>query len=952
MDSHAPAAGVSDGKRAYFFAYTRATGYEPWVSDGTAAGTYLLKDTFPGRGAAGLIGGVPVGSNYIIDRRFTFLSPAGGGLWIASEEATTADRVDLNGEATVSQIGRVGSAALVITRGEDGFGLWRVEPATGSETLLYRFDAADFQFGMDLPSPPNFTEVGGRTYFAAWEAANGVELWATDGTQNGTYLVADLAEGAGDSRPIFLTESGGKLYFLARGTNGSGLWVVDAGAMRFVAALPLDAVTIAGAGDGGVYLMSSNPLSGQGAVSYSDGTPGVIEHLFNISSPGFPLARATLLMGDTLFAEIRRTGNLPTQLWSINRATRTFHQIETAPGRGSPELTDMVQWGDRLAFAALDANQNRRIWVVRPGDSLPSSVTVRGLDGTSLIQLPGTQLLPLEDFLLYAGYDETAGRELMGTDISGEDAGLVANIASDQFSIRPRALTATKDRLYFVAATLWASDGTAPGTLSIDGPVNPGALNITGIADSSQFAAECGGRLVFFAENGDRVRQIWVSDGTVEGTNRLLDTHRAPYALAVHDSRCYFTVGAPGSPARLWTTDGSENGTRFVAPLDENARALIPAGDLILSVSGDGVLGSYWSLHATDPANSATDELARFRLPRGVPLAPPARFARANGLTYFAADDFRHGQELWVTDGTVAGTRIAVDINPGRVVTPPQPTVQGVGSAPQELIVLGNRILFFADDGEHGFELWSSDGTPSGSGIVLDIVPGPGSPVDNFPADRGGGTVNVATQLVAGAGRAFFVVNDRVHGAELWVTDGSTEGTELVRDIMPGRQGSNPSALVVIDGVAVFSACGESGCEVWTSDGTEAGTFPIADVYPGPLSSSPSDFMPVGDIVYFAALDDRGDALWAFPRGLLPPPAPTVPRPEPTRRPTLPPPPCVGDCDGDNRVAIAELVRGVAINLGMQSVDDCPAMDVNGDGRVAVNELIAAVRTALEGCDA
>jgi hypothetical protein len=61
-------------------------------------------------------------------------------------------------------------------------------------------------------------------------------------------------------------------------------------------------------------------------------------------------------------------------------------------------------------------------------------------------------------------------------------------------------------------------------------------------------------------------------------------------------------------------------------------------------------------------------------------------------------------------------------------------------------------------------------------------------------------------------------------------------------------------------------------------------------------------------------------------------------------------PPCAGDCDRDDRVAIAELVRGVAVAIGAQPLGDCTAMDTNGDGTVAVNELVAAVGSAIGGC--
>jgi hypothetical protein len=61
-------------------------------------------------------------------------------------------------------------------------------------------------------------------------------------------------------------------------------------------------------------------------------------------------------------------------------------------------------------------------------------------------------------------------------------------------------------------------------------------------------------------------------------------------------------------------------------------------------------------------------------------------------------------------------------------------------------------------------------------------------------------------------------------------------------------------------------------------------------------------------------------------------------------------PSCVGNCGGEARVTLDDLVRGVGITLGQLSLDDCRGFDVNADGRVTTDELVAAVEDALNGC--
>jgi hypothetical protein len=63
------------------------------------------------------------------------------------------------------------------------------------------------------------------------------------------------------------------------------------------------------------------------------------------------------------------------------------------------------------------------------------------------------------------------------------------------------------------------------------------------------------------------------------------------------------------------------------------------------------------------------------------------------------------------------------------------------------------------------------------------------------------------------------------------------------------------------------------------------------------------------------------------------------------------PPPCTGDCDEDGTVSVDELIRCVAIALGLRPIDDCPLLDANADRRITVDELIAAVARSVAGCN-
>jgi ELWxxDGT repeat protein len=125
--------------------------------------------------------------------------------------------------------------------------------------------------------------------------------------------------------------------------------------------------------------------------------------------------------------------------------------------------------------------------------------------------------------------------------------------------------------------------------------------------------------------------------------------------------------------------------------------------------------------------------------------SPPARFTPVGNRLLFAARD-EGGVEPWVTDGTPAGTRRLLDLQPGPG-----------GSAPDGLVSAGERAFFSADDGSHGRELWESDGTPEGTRMLTDLNPGGYS---GLPFYYSGLTVS--------NGYLFFAADDGKTGLEPW----------------------------------------------------------------------------------------------------------------------------------------------------------------------------------------
>lgn len=208
----------------------------------------------------------------------------------------------------------------------------------------------------------------------------------------------------------------------------------------------------------------------------------------------------------------------------------------------------------------------------------------------------------------------------------------------------------------------------------------------------------------------------------------------------------------------------------------------------------------------------------------------------------FAANDGTNGREIWKTDGTEATTTMVKDINPGAASSNPQQMTQLVLNWASNNGPYDVRVFFTAEDGVNGRELWRTDGTAAGTFLVKDINAGAGSSnIANLtPANWVAGAVYQA--------KVFFSI-----GTELWSSRGTSGGADtiLIKDI-----GAAPSNFTVVPNVSattgytLFFAAGNS---LWKSNGTAEGTVVVQN-----FVAPPQNLMSFRNAVYFAADDGSG----------------------------------------------------------------------------------------------
>jgi ELWxxDGT repeat protein len=743
----------------------------------------------------------------------------------------------------------------------------------------------------------------GVVIFAADDGVTGLQLWRSDGTEAGTTLLKVVNATASLFVPAL--SYGGKVFFVADdGVHGREPWVTDgtaAGTQLLVDTIP----GTAGIPSSSFFRFGNTTriLAGPG-IWTTDGTPGGTT--LNIPLASYRSGVAVTADAFYFFGFDSVHGFEPWK--SDGTAAGTAMIKELRAGTTSYSTTIFSTASGAVFFADDGSGGGGRLWTT--DGTAANTLPLAAFPATGIGNYTNVLYRTSQGLFFSFGSDvwRTDGTE-GGTYIAATMSGGPSFGFTDAFS-----------RIYFMSWTptelhLFQFDGSRGAT--------PVSVRPDIRVSDATFA---GGKLWFAGRDAATGSELWVSDdGTTAGThlaaNLAPDPARSstPVNLKAAGPYLYFH---PAVPQELWRSDGTTGGTFEVTDVDNNTSLPAPFGDLtpyrgdlyyhhshfeLFRVDGvhggatkigdyhfdtmtaddsfiylweygwghvmrsDGTAAGTFDLYdPSDPSHlrGNYDYLtvlpyggyAWIRCYHGIfrsagTLATTQRllalpessffsgdFAAAGGLLYSVIYTNANGAELWRTDGTGVGSGIVKDINPGNA-----------SSSPSSLTAAGRLLFFTATDAEHGTELWRSDGTPAGTFLVKDIRPG--------AASSGPSAIAALGDVV------YFAANDGTNGTELWKSDGTEAGTVLVRDIAPGLFSSRPAWLAVAGGKVWFSANdGLHGIELWSSDGTELGTVMVSDIGPGSSSSGPDQLTAAESNLFFTATTDaEGRELWAMP---------------------------------------------------------------------------------------
>ena len=454
----------------------------------------------------------------------------------SSKETRTISVIDLNNAARNDRIIVREKHFFVGNDGTSGRELW-ITDGTETGTFLVK----DINPNGDS-RPAQFTYIGDTLYFSADDSVHGRELWKSDGTESGTVLVSDInPSGDGLLRNSFITAMNGWIYFFGSdGVHGFELWKSNGTAVEtsMVKDIAVGSATglihrysVSRLGDE-LYFSGHSEFGARCALWKSNGTSNgtiALKHFSGASDCPLYLTK----VNDVLFFSAEEN-NLGAELWKTdgtNSGTLMVKDIETFLLSGSTprQLTSV---NGSLVFSARTIELGTEFWVSDGTNEGTYVIDIYEGEGTSSV----SQFIEFSEKVIFTARDNQSGSTF------GNQCG---------------------------STKIWSSDLSVENTFSIQKDCDDESRNreIDTINPNTFFTFN--GKLFFFYN-----RYLWESDASEFGTLKIFSGENMAQATASYNSDTVL-LSFPGNQLlfrnqddltglELWVTDGTESGTRII----------------------------------------------------------------------------------------------------------------------------------------------------------------------------------------------------------------------------------------------------------------------------------------------------------------------------------------------------------------------------------------------------
>jgi len=680
------------GSTLYFAADDGVSGVELWKSNGTTTGTVKVKDIYGGRSSS-------LPQNFTNVNGLLYFSATNGTngreLWKSNGTAEgtvlVKDILKVSGGSNPGYLTPIGSTLYFVANdGTNGYEVWKTD-GTAAGTVMVK----DIRTGYKISSLPQYLiNINGVLYFGAIDNTAGRELWKSNGTAAGTVRIKDIRSGSASSGVENLIDVNGTLFFTADdGIHGDELWKSN------------------GTAGGTVLVKDLNPgAAGSNNVDYE--TPHGMSNFKNIN--GILYFTASKQYQDYIY----RSDGTPTGTFivaPVSTASSAYYQFGIA--YPDPEFTYMN--GDVYFFNSRftpdeeqpDGGQWYYLFKMAYNGTSPVPVKLfyREADGPGYTTGYRQELMTFNNLMFTFGkLTPTVGFGFVRSD--GTEAGTytIKDPYQPTLSSQPDGMVTAGNITYMVIDRienpgyparndneLYRTDGTALGTYSLIS----GATNLTKVGNTVFFTYAASDGYYLRKANADGTNTIVVKSGITGYPENFTDV----------DGILYFSTDS----RYVWRSDGTTTGTTMIGDLLGGITKIYSSAGRAFVMSDRSAL-QLWKAETTGLSLVKT---IRSSGNTYVPYKYPS--ATIGNVFYFVANDGIHGNEIWRTDGTSAGTYMLFDLE----TNDRRDFLREYGI--DQFSVLNNR-LYFAASGLTNFGLFYTTGNSSFTKIsslsILDMV--------------------------------------------------------------------------------------------------------------------------------------------------------------------------------------------------------------------------------------